>query len=83
MTANLISVITFIFLCCFLASNVAAEEVSESTETGEKAKIYFGVFPYVSVNQIMKTFMPLKKYLEVDVVIVSAKNFQTFDSRTV
>jgi len=83
MTPKLTRVITFIFLCCLLVSNVAAKKVGEAMEAGEKAKIYLGVFPYVSVNQIMKTFMPLKKYLEVDVVIVSAKNFQTFDSRTV
>ena len=80
MTPKLTRVITFIFLCCLLVSNVAAKKVGEAMEAGEKAKIYLGVFPYVSVNQIMKTFMSLKEYLEaemeVDVVIVSAKNFQ-------
>ena len=65
---------------------VLSSSVFAGSDENEKEKLNFGVFPYIGVNHIVKTYAPLKEYIEqnvnVDVVIVTAKDFKKFVSRT-
>lgn len=59
---------------------------ASSAMSVEREKLSFGIFPYIGVNHIVNTYAPLKAFIEeslnVEVVIVSAKSFRKFVSRT-
>jgi len=78
MNKILFSVVTiFMFVIC--AS-------SQSEEIKDKKEIRFGLLPYVSVTRLIKTFLPLKVYLErntsYEVTFLTAPTFAKFVERT-
>ena len=81
MSKKLIFILLFLFV-----SNVAMSSESKSVDVGSNKEIELGLLPYVSASRLIKTFLPLKRYLEkvtsYEVTFVTAPTFEKFVGRT-
>ena len=71
-------------LCFFLLFFLRLENIYALDNDIKIMKV--GLLPYVSINRLVRTFSPIKKYIEsemgFEVVLLSAPNFKTFIERT-
>ena len=73
-------------LFLFVSNNFSYSSEGSVAAVKEDKELTLGLLPYVSASRLIKTFLPLKRYLEkvtsYDITFVTAPTFDKFISRT-